>query len=225
MLQLLPSLRPAARRAVLTTPLDLRCCYSTRLRSVEQAAREGSATGGGQSGGPVRSPDAPADPAGKGGDSDGGSPAAAKSTAERDERIAHAGGGFGPAIIQQNLAEQEGRPMKGTVDPTRTPPSVDVPCEPLPHLVTEQLPHAARTLGGRVKEAVDYLMKGEEGTGGGGGGSSGSSSNSSSATRHGAAVEVAGDAAAVARQGMPPLGEADPVHKKLAEDLRRREGV
>jgi hypothetical protein len=198
-----------------TTRRTITLAYSsstttTRLRSVEQAAREGSATGGGETGEPLRSPDAPADPPEK-------EKAQSASTEERDARIAHAGGGFGPAMIARNLAEQEGKPLPPRIDPTQTPPSLIVPSEPLPHPITEQLPHAARTLRGRVKEAMYYLMKSEEGGG------------SNSATRRGAAVEVAGDEKAIAHethtQGMPPLGKADAVHKKLAHEMRTREGI
>jgi hypothetical protein len=209
-----------------------------RLRSLDQAEREGTATGK-----PLRSPDAPKDPAERAAEQN----AAAANTnsaahgndgdhadsarRERDERIAHAGGGFGPAIIAQNLAEREGKKRttmatKHRVDPTKTPPGIDVPSGPLPHIFTEQLPHAARKLKKRFSEAVEYMMKGEMG-----GEVAGElrRAKPSSATRHGAAVEVAGDAEAVAEetktQGMPPLGEADDLHKRLAEEMRRKEGM
>jgi len=176
--------------------------FSTRLRSLEQAAREGSATGK-----PLRSPDAPPDPASSaGGDRDRDDRDAARR--ERDERIAHAGGGFGPAIIAQNLAEREGTAGQGGkkhhVDPSKTPPSLDMPSAPLPHVLTEQIPHAARRFGAHLKEAVEYAYKGEQGS----------------------AEDPSGAAAKYRKtQGMPPLGEADAKHRRLAEEMRRSEGM
>jgi len=181
------------------------------MRSVHQAEREGTATGP-----PPRSPDAPPDPPQVASNSGGGGNGGEAERKARDDAISHAGGGFGAAIIQQNLAAREGRPVppEQRVDPTATPPAMNMPFER--SKLSEQLPHAAKRLGERFAEAGAFLMKGPSQGGGG-------------RRPDGAAVEVAGDARAIAREtetkGMPPLGQADASHKKLAERFKRREGI